>query len=390
MKALLRALVISLVLIAPACTGLVTGPAGVTGDSDDTDDPSSVDSGPSGLVDSGNTADLDAAPAQTSDASPDSGPDVEPGTGIAIYWGQNGWGGAHPGDPDSWEPPLVEVCQDPAYDIILLSFVTSFVSARNADGLPETNFSYHCETPLDDANPFLLRCPEIEAGIEACHARGKRVLLSLGGAAGSYGFTGDAQAEQFADTVWDLFLGGNAAPRPFGSAILDGVDLDIEGGGVVGYSAFVNRLRARMDSDPARSYYITAAPQCPFPDAFMGPAPGRPLGDVPQLFDYVFVQFYNNYCNYNQLSSFEAAFQQWAALYEAGGPELYVGLPATPEAAQAASFVSREDLSALVAYASTHEGFAGIMLWDVSYDQNSDEGGETYGALAARLVRDAL
>lgn len=44
----------------------------------------------------------------------------------------------------------------------------------------------------------------------------------MGGATGSVGFSSDSQAEAFADTVWDLFLGGSSSTRPFGSAVLDG------------------------------------------------------------------------------------------------------------------------------------------------------------------------
>lgn len=303
------------------------------------------------------------------------------GPGVAVYWGQNGWGGAHPGDPASWEPPLADVCADPAYDVVILAFVTSFVSARNADGLPETNFSYHCETPWDPANPFLLRCPEIEAGVAACHERGKAVLLSLGGASGGYGFTDDAQAEAFAQTVWDIFLGGASEVRPFGAAVLDGVDLDLEGGSTTGYTAFVRRLDALATAGGGGTL-ITAAPQCPHPDAYLGPAPGRPLGDAPELFDALFVQFYNNWCAWSSPAAFAEAWTAWAAL----GPRVFVGLPATPEAANPASFVARAALPALLDVVRDDPAFGGIMLWDASFDRNSVEAGQTYGAFAAGLV----
>lgn len=51
---------------------------------------------------------------------------------------------------------------------------------------------------------------------------GKLLTLSLGGAGGAYGFSSDAQGVQFADTVWNLFLGGSSSTRPFGDAVLDG------------------------------------------------------------------------------------------------------------------------------------------------------------------------
>jgi chitinase len=93
-----------------------------------------------------------------------------------------------------------------------------------------------------------------------------------------------------------MFLGGTTAgwPRPFGDAVLDGIDLDIEGGNTTGYGPFINALRTRFTSTSAnpsgRQYLIGAAPQCPFPDAYLGDALSK------SWFDYVWVQFYNNYC----------------------------------------------------------------------------------------------
>lgn len=58
--------------------------------------------------------------------------------------------------------------------------------------------------------------------IIGCQKRGKVLTISLGGATGGVGFQSDDQAESFADTIWNLFLGGSSNMRPFGSAILDG------------------------------------------------------------------------------------------------------------------------------------------------------------------------
>jgi len=124
--------------------------------------------------------------------------------------------------------------------------------------LPALNFAYHCETYFPD-HPTLLNCPKIGEDIKYCQSKGKTVILSLGGASGTYGFTSDAQAVTFAGTIWDMFLGGNstALPKPFGEGvILDGVDLDIEGGTNVGYAAFVNELRKYFTRDPSRTYII--------------------------------------------------------------------------------------------------------------------------------------
>ena len=90
-----------------------------------------------------------------------------------------------------------------------------------------------------------------------------------------------------------MFLGGGDAsiPRPFGSIKFDGIDLDIEGGSPVGYGTFANRLRELYDTDASKTYYIGAAPQCPFPDAYLGPTGsynGYALGSA--WIDFVFIQ----------------------------------------------------------------------------------------------------
>jgi chitinase len=223
--------------------------------------------------------------------------------------------------------------------------------------------------------------------VRACQAAGKKVLISIGGATGSAGFQSDDDGKKAAQAAWDVFLGGNGPIRPFVNATLDGVDLDIEGGGTVGYAAFAKALRALMDAS-GHKYYITGAPQCPYPDAFLGPAAGRALGDAPSAFDFLFVQFYNNYCGYNSPASFRETFAMWKTL-AGGGPKILVGLPATTGAANS-GFVPRATLSALVADVKADPAFAGLMLWDVSNDQNSAEGGAngmTYGAYAKSLLK---
>ena len=52
---------------------------------------------------------------------------------------------------------------------------------------------------------------------------------------------------------------------------MDGIDLDIEGGSYEYYPDFITELHTLMDNDQSKAYLITAAPQCPFPDHFLGP-----------------------------------------------------------------------------------------------------------------------
>ncbi|KAL0063817.1 Chitinase 2 [Marasmius tenuissimus] len=201
-----------------------------------------------------------------------------------------------------------------------------------------------------------------------CQDKGKIVTLSLGGDTannpGPVTFSSDAQAEQFADTVWNLFLGGSSTSRPFGNAVLDGIDLDIEGPvPSTGYVAFVNRIRSHTDQ-ANKKYYVTAAPQCPYPD--------QTLGSILNgaRFDAVYVQFYNNPgC---QASSGNINFNQWDqwAKTESRNKDvkIFLGVPgASPTAASPASYVDPDTLGELAKLIQDqYSSFGGVMLWDAS------------------------
>jgi chitinase len=305
--------------------------------------------------------------------------------GIVAYWGQNGV--AHnTTDVARYEKSLADTCREgPQYEAMILGFVIQYFSPDNTDRTPRLNFSNHCTSAnaYDPQHPRLYRCDEIARGINECQRLGKKVLLALGGAyvgAASYGFASDDEARAFAQTTWDLFLGGKHAFRPFTTAVLDGIDLDIEGGGAAGYTAYVRRLRELMGADKSRSWYITAAPQCPYPDALLGPLPGKVLGEAAGLFDFLSVQFYNNWCGGHNPDLLLSMFNTWAK----AGPKILVGLPAATGAGN--PFVPRAQVTGLLDKMKGSPAFGGVMLWDASYDQNSAEGGQTFGAFVKTLL----
>jgi chitinase len=304
---------------------------------------------------------------------------------LAVYWGQNGYSAVEP-TRLYWEKSLADTCRTKHYDIVILAFATQLTHGRNDALVPEMNFASHCHESLGEANPYLLRCGALAEGVRACQGMGKKVLLSVGGAHGSTGFTGDADATQAAQATWDLFLGGASPLRPFGAAVLDGIDLDLEAGDAKGVGAYVRALRQKMDAS-GHAYLLTGAPQCPYPDGILGPAPGLPLGDAPHAFDYLFVQFYNNKgCGGGSVAAVEGNFTRWAELVKEGGPRIFVGLPAAPRAAMS-GYLQRVDLADLVSGLRNDAAFAGVMLWEASFDQNSAEASGTYGAFAKALLR---
>ena len=131
---------------------------------------------------------------------------------LIAYWGQ---------DCVDNEPSLATVCADPAYDAVLLSFMDRFGNFTT----PHIDLADHCSAHFP--NSTLLHCPQVGKDIAACQAMGKTVLLSMGGADGKHSLVSRDDALDLAHRVWTQLLGGNSTERPFDSAVLDGVDLDV-------------------------------------------------------------------------------------------------------------------------------------------------------------------
>ncbi|KAJ7636393.1 glycoside hydrolase family 18 protein [Roridomyces roridus] len=287
------------------------------------------------------------------------------GDNLAVYWGQNSVGG---------QQNLAAYCQDSTINAIPIAFLNKFFSTG---GLPEINLANTCGI-ANGVFPgtSLANCQFLAADIEACQQRNKIVTLSLGGGTGIDALASDTQGIAFANTIWDLFLGGSSDTRPFGSAVLDGVDLDIEAGSPTGFAAFVNQIR-NLSVGANKQYFVTAAPQCPFPDAHLGDALNA------ANFDAIYVQFYNNACGISTpdvsvqfifirgISSppgqtFDFwAWDTWAKTVSPNkNVKIFIGAPASPAAAD--GYIDAETLGALaVSTRSQFSSFGGVMLWSV-------------------------
>ncbi|KAI5118098.1 hypothetical protein M0805_005205 [Coniferiporia weirii] len=282
--------------------------------------------------------------------------DINRNDNLAVYWGQ---------DSSGHQQQLSYYCQDDVYDTIPLAFLYVFFGVG---GEPMMSFANTCnEGNGTFPGTELSNCTFMATDIEQCQSKGKVITLSIGGADSSVGFVNESQAEGFADTIWGMFLGGNGEERPFGSAVLDGIDLDIEGGLPTYYSNFVDRLRTYTDA-AKKTYYITAAPQCPFPDANIGPAINS------SRFDAVYVQFYNNYCGLNYPDEFDfALWDEWART-QSPNPDvkIYIGAPGSATAA-GQGYVNTTVLQQYaLAAQKNYTTFGGVMLWDASdaYENN--------------------
>lgn len=124
-----------------------------------------------------------------------------------------------------------------------------------------------------------------------------------------------------------------------------------------------------------RKVYLTGAPQCPFPDRLMGSALDT------ELFDYVWVQFYNNapcqYTSDNTKSLFDS-WNTWTTSITA--QKIFLGLPAAPQAA-GSGYIPPDVLIAQILPTLKESGkYGGIMLWSKFWD---DQNGYSSSILAS-------
>ncbi|KAG2184269.1 hypothetical protein INT44_009284 [Umbelopsis vinacea] len=288
-----------------------------------------------------------------------------------LFRGQNSYGAAG-GASSGWQKNLASYCSDSTTDIFVLAFLNVFYSTGGDPALDFSNASNNCTT---FAGTNMLHCPQIGADIQTCQSKGKKILLSLGGAAGSYGFSSDAQGTAFADQLWNLFGAGSSSTRPFDSAVIDGFDLDIEGGGATGYAAFVNQMRTHYASDTSKSYYISGAPQCPYPDAYLGAV----LNSA--WFDFVWVQFYNNYCSVQGGSFNYGTWDTWATQTSINkNVRIFIGVPGSTSGASSGYVPLAALESTISSTRSAYKSFGGVMMWDASQAYGNTDGSPNYAS----------
>ena len=258
--------------------------------------------------------------------------------GIAIYWGQ-----------DSNEGTLAATCATGNYQYVNIAFLTTFGNGRT----PVLNLAGHC-------NPSANTCTGLSTAIRACQQRGIKVLLSLGGGIGSYSLSSADDAKQVANYLWNNYLGGQSNSRPLGDAALDGIDFDIEQGSGQYYN---DLARALNGFSQQKRVYLAAAPQCPFPDAHLDSA------IQTGLFDYVWVQFYNNpqaNCQYG--SNANNLLNSWRKWTTVQAKQVFLGLPAAPAAASS-GFIPADVLkSQVLASIKSSPKYGGVMLWSKRFD----------------------
>ncbi|KAF2721359.1 glycoside hydrolase family 18 protein, partial [Polychaeton citri CBS 116435] len=284
--------------------------------------------------------------------------DPEARDNLAVYYGQS---------PATEVGGLLKLCNNPNVDIVILSFLFTFFTP---DGYPSIDFGPGCTGPnarQQQQAPGLSNCTALAPEITGCQALGKKILVSLGGYVANTSFSSEAQTQQFSATLWGLFGPDTVEHpdlRPFGpDVVVDGFDIDNENHNTTFYNAFARSLREQYRTDPSKTYYLSAAPQCPLPDESI------PLGAMLEA-DFVWVQFYNNPACDLDTDGFQNSFAAWSrSLTDASArdnPRVYIGTGAWEGAGK--GYVQGSGLATAVgkATALNVSNMGGMMLWDGS------------------------
>ncbi|KAI9882157.1 MAG: hypothetical protein M1823_006096 [Watsoniomyces obsoletus] len=305
--------------------------------------------------------------------------DASASTNLAVYWGQG---------PN--QARLAEICAKSSADVIPIGFLNVFPD-QGLGGYPGVNFGNACgagvfknEQGVD--TQLLSGCTQIAEDIPKCQALGKKILLSIGGAVpDTYRINSDESAVKFADFVWKAFgpkVTPDAGPRPFGDAVVDGFDFDIEHNGPGGYAAMVTRLRELYKTDSSKKYYTSTAPQCVVPD--------KQLADAIQksYFDFIWVQFYNTPgCSARDYISGTGKFtfdDYVTAVASSTNPDakVFIGLPASTAAVFTPEFYLNPQEAAKIVTDFKNKyprQFGGVMLWEATASEKNQINGKSFG-----------
>lgn len=263
---------------------------------------------------------------------------------LTVFWGRH-----------REEGSLREACDTGLYNTVAISFYSVFGRGRY-----RVDLSGH---PLGG----------VGADIKHCQSKGIPVLLSIGGAGEGYSLPTPAAAAAVAEHLWHAHLGGGrrGVPRPFGDAVLDGVDFYIDRGAPDHYDDLARRLRAYSST-----VRLTATPRCAFPD----PRLDRALRTG--LFERIHVRFYGGDGGCSYTNGVADRWNEWAAGYP--GSQLYLGLAAAesgvPEGAPPPVEVYLKYLYYdLLPKVQAAPNYGGVMVWERFADNKTGYSGAVKG-----------
>ncbi|CAK9161764.1 unnamed protein product [Ilex paraguariensis] len=215
---------------------------------------------------------------------------------ISIYWGQN-----------AKEGTLAETCATGRFAYVNIAFLCVFGNNQT----PVLDLDDHCDP-------------------------------STNGFAVDWWWLLPEDAKRVAQYLWNSYLGGSYHSRPFGDAVLDVIDFDIEGA-------------------TTEHWDELASTAVSVPDVYMGKALAS------GFFDYIWMQFYNNYCEYNGKAS-ELKIMWDQLTNNTTATQFFLGLPAAQGGARSGYIPEDVLISQVLPEIKNTTMYVGVMLWSKYYD----------------------
>jgi|UniRef100_A0A0E0FT64 chitinase len=246
-----------------------------------------------------------------------------------VFWGRN-----------KAEGSLREACDTGLYNTVIISFLSAF-----GRGSYKLDLSGHPVVPVG-------------GDIKYCQSKGKTVLLAIGGQGGEYYLPSSQAAADLDDYLWNAFLGGgrSGVARPFGDAVVNGIDFFIDQGATEHYDELARLLHGHSNG----GVMLTATARCVFPDQRLQAALAT------GLFSRIHVKLFNDgRCTWGRRESLE----KWAAAYP--DSRIFVGIVASPDADRDA-YMSHKDLYFdVLQFINKLPNYGGIMVWNRYWDKKT-------------------
>jgi chitinase len=227
--------------------------------------------------------------------------------------------------------------------------------------------------------------------IQTLHARGQKVILSVGGQNGTISVADSASATEFASSVFALM-------QQYG---FDGVDIDLENSV---NPTFMAQALQQLSADAGPGLIVTLAPQTIDMQSTSGDYFQLALA-IKSILTLVNVQFYNsgtmNGCDGNVYAEATENFLTALTCIELQGglspSQVGLGLPASPSAAGSGytdPSVLNDALNCLASGSScgsfvppaTYPAIGGAMTWSINWDaSNGYQFANTVGPVLASL-----
>ncbi|CAO2170468.1 unnamed protein product [Urochloa humidicola] len=257
---------------------------------------------------------------------------------VTVFWGRH-----------RDEGSLREACDSGLYSMVIMSFLDVYGSGNN----------YHLDL---SGHPVA----GMGAAIKRCQFLGVPVSISIGGFGSGYSLPTNASALALFDHLWNTYFGGslNDTTRPFGDAWLDGVDMFLEHGAAADhYDVLALELaKHNIRAGDGKLLHLKATTHCRFPDSRVKEALDT------GIFERIHVRFYDDP---GCAAGFSAAeWGKWTAAYPF--TKIYVGVPASPAAAETGYTDPAALRRAVLPVAQKANNYGGVMIWDRYFDKRSN------------------